>query len=210
MARLTLIVFSLVCLGSSYFNVVVALPLTDSIPAELPIDWPSLSGRGVTADAQPGLYDSLRGVNIEDYAEAKESPKRRKRQVPGAEKNHAVENRPLLNPPIDGSMATHEKTFSELQDEIFDNLGIVAHDVASELSMHLGLRPHTLEAVLTHEEDAPSFPEVLETMAKRFHAPKILLAGLHTLIERRDYFEDYYELDDEEKSLVNSPANKQT
>lgn len=80
--------------------------------------------------------------------------------------------------------------------------------MASEVSMHLGLRPHTLEAVLTHEEDAPSFPEVLETVAKRFHAPKILLAGLHALIERRDYYEDYYEFEDEVKSLEGIERNR--
>jgi len=153
-------------LGSSYLDLAVASAIGEaslvaaqagSIPPQLPIYWPKLS-------------------------ETKERLRRRRREEPKAVARNDVStetskgdptpiDKPEINysvpqriPPIDGSMLVHEKSLVELQDEIFQNIGTIAHDVASEFSIHLGLRPHTLEAVLLHEEDAPSFPEVLESV----------------------------------------------
>ncbi|XP_034476777.1 uncharacterized protein LOC117783476 [Drosophila innubila] len=223
MARLTLVVFSLVLLfgssvallseavissiilmnyllGSSYIDSAIAAGIGEvegllaqrgSISNELTNYLQSINGPGVSDTPKTDLYEELQGVNAEEFGEPQDL--RRRRQASESENKNGDEV--LLNPQADEINLPHEKNFEELQDEIFDSIGTIAHDVASELGMHLGLRPHTLEAVLTHEEDAPSFPEVMETVARRFHAPKILLAGLHALIERRDYYEDYYDLE---------------
>ncbi|XP_034105674.1 uncharacterized protein LOC117568884 [Drosophila albomicans] len=84
-----------------------------------------------------------------------------------------------------------------LEIDIFNNFQNIAHDMASEVSMHLGLPPHTLEAYYLGEKDAPNFEDVVDTVAKRFHAPKFVLAGLHSLFKTAEKYEDDYEYDND-------------